>query len=97
MIKNDERIGEEMNADINKISTLLVINFVIRIGKIALVILTICYFLGLGWYIFSDIVYDFSKPYWASKTLEEISIKNTDDYIHFYNFEDETFGHRTIR
>ena len=56
MIEKDERIGEEMNADINKISTLLVINFIIRISKIALDILTICYFLGLGWYIFCELV-----------------------------------------
>ena len=97
MIKNDEMVGEEMNADINKISTLLVINFAIRIAKIALVILTICYFLGLGWYIFCDLVYDFSVPYWESKTPEELEKANNDDYMHYYNFEDETFGHRTIR
>ena len=76
MIKADERVGDEMNADINQISTLLVINFVIRISKIALDILTICYFLGLGWYIFCELVYDFSVPYWERKTPEEIALKN---------------------
>lgn len=56
MIKHDDRIAEETNVDINKISTLLMVNFVIRIIKIALLILTTCYFLGLAWYIFCDLV-----------------------------------------
>lgn len=93
MIKHDERVGDEMNADINKISTLLVINFVIRISKIALVILTICYFLGLGWYIFCDLIIDFSGSFWESKTPEELLKLNTDNYIEYYGFKDHTNGH----
>ena len=96
MIKADERVGEEMIADINQISTLLVINFVIRISKIALDILTVCYFLGLGWYIFCELLYDFSEPYWERKTPEEIAFKNSDDFIHFYGLEHHSFAHRTI-
>ena len=65
-----------MNSDINQISTLLVINFIIRISKIALDILTICYFLGMGWYIFCELLYDFSKPYWERQTPEGLTMKN---------------------
>jgi hypothetical protein len=96
MIKADERVGDEMNADINQISTLLVINFVIRISKIALDILTICYFLGLGWYIFCELLFDFSFKYWERKTLDEINVLNHDDFIHYYGFEDHDISHRTI-
>jgi len=69
---------------------------VIRISKIALDILTICYFLGLGWYIFCELLYDFSEPYWERKTPEEIAFKNSDDFINFYGLEHHSFAHRTI-
>ena len=50
-IKNDIRVAEDTINDNNKISTLLLIKFMIMIVHFSIVILNICYFLGLAWFI----------------------------------------------
>jgi hypothetical protein len=73
-----------------------VVNFGIRIANIALIILTICYFLGLGWYIFCDLVRDFQEPILATKTTEELESMNLDNYLDYYEFETYSMEHRAI-
>jgi len=42
--------------DKNNISTLILINFWVRILRLVIIILNISYFLGFAWYIFADLV-----------------------------------------
>lgn len=55
IIANDPLAATDKTIDQNKISQLIIINFILRITKLAAVIVNICYFLGLIWYILCDV------------------------------------------
>lgn len=93
MIKHDPMISDEKNEDINKISTFLVVNFGIRIANIALIILTICYFLGLGWHSFCLLMVEATEQRYANLSEEEKIPMNLDNYIKHYEFESFSTRH----
>ena len=87
-IENDPRIAEDMDNDHNKISTLLLIKFIIVVANITFVIMTICYFEGLLWYSFCDQLRRFKDKF---KKLD-----NDQDYISFFELQNNTAMDNTI-
>jgi hypothetical protein len=69
IIQTDPIKAEEVESDQNMISLMVMIKFLIKIIKLALIILNICYFLGIFWFIFCDILFDFAEE----KDLSEYS------------------------
>jgi hypothetical protein len=55
IIENDPILAENMLLGQNKIYEQIIINFFIKIVKLALVILNICYFLGMLWFVWAKI------------------------------------------
>ena len=68
---------------------MVMIGFVIKIFKLGLIILNICYFLGLLWFIFCEVALDLNEDRWERKGMkdlppEEIAKKNGDNFIEYY-------------
>ena len=57
IIENDEELAENTNEDNNNISALIHINLSLKICKLALVILVVSYFVGITFFIYSDMVH----------------------------------------
>ena len=56
MIKNDKEKAEDTLEDNNNISSLILFNFFMSTFKLAIIILNISYFMGIGWYIYVDLI-----------------------------------------
>ena len=56
MIKYDKDKAEDTLEDNNNISSLILFNFFMSTFKLAIIILNISYFLGIGWYIYVDLI-----------------------------------------
>ena len=56
IIENDPELAENTNEDNNNISALIHINLSLKICKLALVILVVSYFVGITFFIYSDMV-----------------------------------------
>lgn len=74
---------------------MVIIGFTIKIFKLGLIILNICYFLGLFWFIFCDVANDFhdqawAKNDWGSLPPEELAKMNTEFFLEFYDLENNT-------
>ena len=55
IISNDPIAAEDTISDQNKITRIIMVNFFLRIFKLGMVIVHVCYFLGLFWIIFCEI------------------------------------------
>ena len=61
IIENDEELAEDTLHDNNNISLLIHINLYLKIFKLAIIILVVSYFIGLSFWIFSDISEEISR------------------------------------
>ena len=59
MIENDPVEAENTLKDNNKISSLIILKFLIQIFKLIIIILNISYFLGFLWFIYCDLTMEF--------------------------------------
>ena len=83
-IEYDPRVAEDTINDNNRISTMLYVNFGFRIMNIALIIVTICYFLGCVWYIFCDVVVHVNEPKFEEMEFQkplQYDQANTENFI----------------
>lgn len=89
IIATDPIKAEEINSDQNKISLTIVIGFLIKIFKLGLIIVNICYFLGLFWFIFCDVCLDIADERDLSHhTPEELEKMNTEYFLDYYELTD---------
>jgi len=58
IIENDPELAEDTLHDNNNISALIHVNLFLKIGRLALIILVVSYFVGIIFFIYSDIVYE---------------------------------------
>ena len=56
IIENDPELAEDTLHDNNNISLLIRINLYLKIFKLAIIILVVSYFVGITFFIYSDIV-----------------------------------------
>ena len=59
LIKENPRMGEDKDLDLNKVELLLYIKLSFRMLKLIAIIFTMSYFLGQFWFIKCDIQNDF--------------------------------------
>ena len=55
IIETDEELANNMVLDNNNITSMVMINFTLKIIKLVIVIMNISYFLGFFWYIYCDL------------------------------------------
>jgi len=74
------------------------IGFLIKIFKLGLVIVNICYFLGLFWFIFCDIFLDFAEGRdLSNKTSEQLESMNTEYFLdHYELLENDAYTNSVI-
>ena len=80
----------------NKISEQIVINYCIKIIQLALIIFHLCFFLGIFWYIVTDVIAHDAEEAEALMTANELLMENTDEFIHFYKLEGNSPTENTI-
>ena len=51
MIKNNKTLAENSNIDNNKIMTLILLSYFFKTFKLVVIIITVSYFVGIGWFI----------------------------------------------
>jgi len=61
IIKTDKYLANNMEQDNNNITTLMFINYGVKIFRLSLIILNVSLFLGLFWYIICDLTVDLKK------------------------------------
>ena len=61
IIENDPELAEDTLHDNNNISLLIHINLYLKICKLAIIILVVSYFIGLSFFIYSDIAEEVSR------------------------------------
>jgi hypothetical protein len=64
------------------------VGFLIKIFKLGLIIVNICYFLGLIWFIFTEIFIDIHRATdFSQYTEEELEKMNDEHFITYYELE----------
>ena len=73
------------------------VGFLIKIFKLGLIIVNICYFLGLFWFIFVEIFQDMhdAKDY-SEYTEDDLEKINTEHFLTYYELEDNSAYRNTI-
>ena len=88
IIATDPLKAEDMVTDQNKIQQTIMVGFLIKIFKLGLIIVNICYFLGLIWFIFAEIFIDIHEATDFSQYTEEELLKMNDEhFITYYELE----------
>ena len=73
------------------------VGFLIKIFKLGLIIVNICYFLGLFWFIFCDVFLDIEEERdYSDWTPEELERKNTEYFLDYYDLHDNSAFRNTI-
>ena len=70
---------------------MVMIGFLIKIFKLGLIIVNICYFLGLTWFIFCDVFLDFAEERdLGNKTHKELEAMNYEYFLDHYGLRDNS-------
>ena len=86
-----------MVTDQNKIQQTIMVGFLIKIFKLGLIIVNICYFLGLIWFIFCEIFLDLHDAIdWSNYTDEELLRMNDEHFLTYYELEGNSAFRNTI-
>lgn len=72
------------------------VNFAIRIVKLALIIINICYFLGIIWIIITDLCLEAEIIHQKSLGDEALKAHNTESFLTYYELEDNDARRNTI-
>lgn len=73
------------------------VGFLIKIFKLGLIIVNICYFLGLIWFIFAEIILDIHEATdFTQYTEEELEKMNDEHFITHYELEGNSAFRSTI-
>jgi hypothetical protein len=94
IIRNDPVLAENKLLNQNKISEQILVNFFVKIVKLALIIFHICYFLGLVWYIMAYIYY--AEMLDIQKVMENLEAANLESFYEYYHIGDNTPTRNTI-
>jgi hypothetical protein len=84
IIAEDPLAAVDIVNDRNKINQIVMVNFWLRIIKLGLIIVNICYFLGLIWYIICELGRDYYLSKVGDWTDEQIIDHNTENFIDLY-------------
>lgn len=57
MIKNNKTLAENSNIDNNKIITVILLSYFFKTLKLVVIIITVSYFVGIGWFILCELTY----------------------------------------
>jgi hypothetical protein len=96
IIETDPMKAEDTISDQNKVTQMIMTKFFIRIFKLSLIIVHICYFLGLFWFIFCEIAVDFTEENLNSLSGEELELANTENFIEYFELEDSSEMRKSI-
>lgn len=97
IIATDPLKAEDMITDQNKIQQTIMVGFLIKIFKLGLIIVNICFFLGLFWFIFVNLFLDFAKDRdLSSYTEKELEKMNKDYFLEYYELEDNSPFENTV-
>jgi hypothetical protein len=89
IIETDPVKAEDIIADQNKVSLMIMIGFFIKIFKLGMIILNICFFLGVFWYIFCDVTTDiYNSRDFTKFSEQELESLNTELYLEYYELTD---------
>jgi hypothetical protein len=87
IIEKNPILAEDITSDQNKISLMIMVGFIIKIIKLGLIILNICYFLGLFWFIFCDVELDIIFKNIGELSEEELESQNTEFFLDYYELQ----------
>lgn len=88
IIAHDPLAAEDTWQDQNKITTIIMINFTIRILKLGSIIVNICYFLGLIWFILADLNIDYYIHLYGDYSDQELKGHNTENFLTYYELDE---------
>jgi hypothetical protein len=72
------------------------IKFFFKVLKLGLIIIHICYFLGMIWFIITKITYEEELEHQKLMSEAELSAHNTDAFLTYYDLLDNTATRNTI-
>ena len=78
MIKNNKTLAENSNIDNNKIMTLILLSYFFKTFKLVVIIITVSYFVGIGWFILCQLTY---------KGFDETIIDENTGFYGYYELE----------
>ena len=96
IVENDPAQAEDIETDVVHITIQIMAGKVFQIIKLSIIIINICYFLGLAWLIICLVSRDATRSYQESLTLEEQEKDNTDNFLEYYYIFDNTNYHNVL-
>jgi hypothetical protein len=78
VIKNDPLMAQNKLIDQNQLTDQVLMKFTVKVIKLGLIIMNICYFLGLFWYIMSELIVESKNHDPNDPSL------NIDSFIDYY-------------
>ena len=96
IIENDPTQAEDIDTDVVHITIQIMVGKVFQIIKLSIIILNICYYLGMVWFIICLVSRDSMRKHKNSLTEEEKIKENTDDFMEYYFIFDNTNFHNVI-
>jgi len=96
IIKQDPDLAENSDLDNNNIMLILMISHFFKTFKLVVIILTVSYFMGMGWYIYCDLTLITSDELLAQIPANSTLIDQDPGFIEHFNLKHNTEGENAI-
>lgn len=96
IIEKDETQAEDMETDVIHITIQIMIGKIFQIIKLSIIIMNICYFLGIAWFIVCMVSKDTQDLVRDGTAFIDPDYMNNENFLDYYNIWDNTMFHNVI-